>query len=73
VLVSQSAPLLVVVARSEDVSLQANETVAALTKQFGGRGGGRPELAQAGGLNSGPEEALEAARRLIISWRTGRA
>ncbi len=51
VLVSTSAPLLVVVARAADSPVQANQVLAALTKQFGGRGGGKPEMAQGGGLN----------------------
>jgi len=67
VLVSTSSPALVVVARSEDVPFQANAVLSALTAQFGGRGGGRPELAQGGGLNAGPDAILDAARRAIRS------
>jgi alanyl-tRNA synthetase len=48
----------VVVARSEDVRLDANAVVAALTAKFGGRGGGKPSLAQAGGLDADPSTIL---------------
>jgi alanyl-tRNA synthetase len=65
VLVSRSSPALVAAGRSADVSIASQEIVAALTKRFGGRGGGRPELAQAGGLIGPVEEILTEARRLI--------
>ena len=50
VLTSLSTPSLVVVARSNDVKVSAQELLTRLIAEFGGRGGGRPELAQAGGL-----------------------
>ena len=43
---------LVVVARSADVALNAAQVVKALMGRFGGKGGGRPEGAQAGGLDA---------------------
>jgi alanyl-tRNA synthetase len=61
VLVSASRPCLVVVARSNDVSIAANQVIAGLTTRFGGRGGGKPELAQAGGLEGSPDDILAAA------------
>ena len=66
VLVSTSAPRLIVVARAEDSPVQANQVLAALTKQFGGRGGGKPEMAQGGGLAGSPEDVLAAARAVIL-------
>jgi alanyl-tRNA synthetase len=65
VLVTAARPTLVVVARSQDGSAAANELVAALIAKFGGRGGGRPDFAQAGGLNASAEEILAAARALV--------
>jgi alanyl-tRNA synthetase len=65
VLVSTSRPAVVVAARSRDVSVGANQVIAALIGRFGGRGGGRPELAQAGGLDAPAEAILEIARSLI--------
>jgi alanyl-tRNA synthetase len=67
VLVSQSSPALVVAARSADLGTSSHEIVTALTKRFGGRGGGKPDLAQAGGLNAPVDEILAEARRLIVN------
>jgi len=67
ILVSASTPVLIVVARSEDVRLQANAVLAALTSRFGGRGGGKSELAQGGGLNATPQAILDAARAALLS------
>jgi len=50
------------VARSADVSVAANQVIAAMTSTFGGRGGGKPDLAQAGGLAADPSEILAVAR-----------
>jgi alanyl-tRNA synthetase len=65
VLVSAARPALVVAARSTDGQVSANDVVKALTGAFGGRGGGKSELALAGGLDGSPEEILEAARRVL--------
>jgi len=65
ILVSSSRPALVVVARSQDGSVAANQVITGLTAKFGGRGGGKPDLAQAGGLDAAPPSILDAARALI--------
>ena len=65
VLVGATRPALVVVARSRDGSVAANQVIGALTEKFGGRGGGKPDLAQAGGLDGAPEDVLAAARRIL--------
>jgi alanyl-tRNA synthetase len=70
ILASTSRPALVVAARSQDVAIAANQLIAALIASFGGRGGGRPDLAQAGGLDAPAESILERARTLVGS-RTG--
>jgi len=66
VLVSASTPALVVVARSQDVALAANQVIAALTAKFGGRGGGKPDLAQAGGLQAESSDVLSHARSIVL-------
>jgi alanyl-tRNA synthetase len=66
VLVSTARPALVVVARSQDGSVPADQVVAALTGRFGGRGGGKPDLAQCGGLTVTSAEILEAVRSIIL-------
>jgi len=65
VLVSASRPALIVVARSHDVGVAANQVVAALIAKFGGRGGGKPDLAQAGNLGGDAHAILDAARAAI--------
>jgi alanyl-tRNA synthetase len=62
-LVSSTRPAIVVVARSIDVSVSASDVVAKLTRGFGGRGGGRPEAAQGGGLDAPIDTILEAVRK----------
>jgi alanyl-tRNA synthetase len=67
VLLSSSTPALAVVARSADGHRSAQEVVSSLVARFGGRGGGKPELAQGGGLSAPPETILEFTRGLLAS------
>src|SRR5262249_7084887 len=62
VLVSTTRPALVVAARSSGAAVSAQQIIATLTGKFGGRGGGKPELAQAGGLGGSAQEIPPAAR-----------
>jgi alanyl-tRNA synthetase len=64
-LVSASTPALVVIARSPDVSVDAAAVLKTVMTRFGGKGGGRPDLAQGGGLNAAPQEIVAALRELI--------
>ncbi|MGE0592944.1 MAG: DHHA1 domain-containing protein [Vicinamibacterales bacterium] len=64
VLVS-GTPAAVVVARSTDVPLDAQAVVRRLVETFGGRGGGRPEMAAAGGLEGGGADIVARARTLV--------
>ncbi len=65
VLVSSSSPALTVVARSADVGVSAQQLLSGLIKQFGGRGGGKPEMAQGGGLTASSEAIIAAARAAL--------
>jgi alanyl-tRNA synthetase len=65
ILLSAGAPVSVVIARAPDVPLDASDLLKKLTAQFGGKGGGRPELAQGAGLNAPLQAILDAARLLI--------
>jgi alanyl-tRNA synthetase len=67
VLVSTTRPALVVAARSSDAAVSAQQIIATLTGKFGGRGGGKPELAQAGGLDAAAEDILTAARVFLVA------
>jgi alanyl-tRNA synthetase len=70
-LFSASAPALAVIARSKDSRLDARAALAALLERFGGKGGGKPDLAQGGGLMGDAHEILQAARTAMAD-ATGR-
>jgi alanyl-tRNA synthetase len=65
VLLSTSSPTFVVVATTAAGSLDANRILRELTARFGGRGGGRADLAQGGGLTGSLEEMKALARTLL--------
>jgi alanyl-tRNA synthetase len=65
VLVSASVPALVVIARSTDIEVSAQQLLTGLVAQFGGRGGGRPEMSQGGGLAATAESIFEVVRSVI--------
>jgi alanyl-tRNA synthetase len=64
-LFSRTSPALVVVARGSRVPIDAAATLKALIAQFGGKGGGKPELAQGGGLAAEPAVLADAARAIL--------
>jgi alanyl-tRNA synthetase len=64
VLVGDGSPMPIVVARGSQASVDAAALVRALTARFGGKGGGRPEMAQ-GGLPGSADDVLAAAREIL--------
>jgi alanyl-tRNA synthetase len=65
-------PTLVVTGRSASVNpglgiSGAGDLVKGLTSKFGGKGGGAPELAQAGGLVAEPRDVIAAAHELLTT------
>ena len=68
-LFSSAAPVAAVVACSPGVAVDANAVLRQLMQQFGGRGGGRKEMAQGGGLTGDPQEIAAAARALLEGRR----
>ncbi len=65
ILVSAAAPAQVIVARASDVTLDGAALLRQLVEKFGGKGGGRPELAQGGGLQGAGADVISLARSLI--------
>ncbi len=65
VLVSRATPVLAVAARAADATMSCHELIASLAKQFGGRGGGKPDLAQCGALQASPNDVIAAVRILV--------
>ncbi len=55
----------IVIARSADAGVDAGAVLKQLVQRHGGKGGGRPELAQGGGLTSPAADVLQSARELI--------
>ncbi len=66
-LLGTPSPASLVVARSSDVpSVDAGAVLKQMAAQFGGKGGGRPDLAQGGGLQGEPAEMLALLRELLV-------
>jgi alanyl-tRNA synthetase len=64
VLMSSPPPAALVVARSSGVAVDASAILRGLVERHGGKGGGRPELAQGGGVTAAAEAVLQSAREL---------
>ena len=63
---SDSKVLLVAgVTPDQTARVRAGELIAAVAAQVGGKGGGRPDFAQAGGTKP---QALEQALASVVSW-----
>jgi alanyl-tRNA synthetase len=67
VLVSAPEPASIVVARSADVAADSPSILRQLTDRFGGKGGGRPELAHGGGLMGSSNDIIEFARSVALN------
>ena len=69
-LFTSTVPALAVVARSGNVGLDAQAILKLLVQRFGGRGGGKADLAQGGGLQ-GDVNAIVASARAAIEEQIG--
>lgn len=58
ILVSSVQPSVAVVARSRDLDAGCDAIIRLGLDRFGGRGGGKPDMAQAGGLAGSPDDIL---------------
>ena len=67
VLFTATNPAQVVVARGTQSSADAGATLKQLAARFGGKGGGKPDLAQGGGLAASSADLVEAAKALLGS------
>jgi alanyl-tRNA synthetase len=65
VLLGGPAPAPLVVARAAGVALDASTVLRTLLQRHGGKGGGRPELAQGGGVTAPADAVLQSARELV--------
>ena len=64
-LFTTTTPALAVIARGADGGIDAGAVLKALAARFGGKGGGKPDLAQGGGLSEAAAELVTAASDLL--------
>ena len=64
-LFTTSTPALVVIARGAAATADAGAVLKGLVAKFGGKGGGKPDLAQGGGLIATSAELVGGARSLL--------
>jgi alanyl-tRNA synthetase len=64
-LFTTTSPALVVIARGSQSSVDAGAILKQLAAMFGGKGGGKPDLAQGGGLTGSPAQLTEAVRAFL--------
>ena len=64
-LFTTTTPAQVVVARGAHARTDASAVLKQLAAKFGGKGGGKPDLAQGGGLNAGSKDLIAAARTIL--------
>ncbi len=65
ILLGGPPPAPIVVARASDVVLDAGALLRTLVERHGGKGGGRPELAQGGGITAPAADVVQSARALV--------
>jgi alanyl-tRNA synthetase len=63
--ITSASPSAIVVTRSADVALDSAAILKAMTARFGGKGGGKPEMAQGGGLSGLPQDIVSALREAV--------
>jgi len=64
ILIGSPAPSPLVIARSADVAFDAGAALKQIVARFAGKGGGRPDLAQGGGLIGTPDDMVAFSRAL---------
>jgi alanyl-tRNA synthetase len=69
-LIGLPAPSPIVIAAAPDSGVDAAGVLKRLIDRFGGKGGGRPALAQGGGLQGAPGDIVALARAAIVERST---
>lgn len=64
-LVTTASPSALVIARHPDANVDSAGILKQVLQKFGGKGGGRPELAQGGGLTADPQAIVSYLRELL--------
>ena len=66
-LFTATTPAQVVVARGADAKVDAGALLKQLAAKFGGKGGGKPDLAQGGGLNAPVDQLVSYAKEILAA------
>ena len=66
-LFTTTTPALVVIARGADAAVDAGAVLKQLAAKFGGKGGGKPDLAQGGGFNAAAPELVSFVLEVLRS------
>ncbi len=66
-LFTATSPALIVIARGSAAGIDAGAVLKELVAKFGGKGGGKPDLAQGGGLVAETAELIETAHSILGS------
>ena len=66
-LFTEANPAQVVIARGSRSSVDAGAVLKQLAAQFSGKGGGKPDLAQGGGLAAPTQELIAFARTILAA------
>lgn len=64
-LFTTTSPALAVIAKGANGGIDAGAVLKALVAKFGGKGGGKPDLAQGGGLSAPSAELIAKARAML--------
>jgi alanyl-tRNA synthetase len=64
-LFTASSPAQVVIARGAASAIDAGSVLKEMAAKFGGKGGGKPDLAQGGGFNAPTAELIEHIRTTL--------
>jgi alanyl-tRNA synthetase len=64
-LFTTTTPVQVVIARGANATVDAGAMLKQLAAKFGGKGGGKPDLAQGGGLNAGGEALIAYIKEML--------
>jgi alanyl-tRNA synthetase len=66
-LFTSTSPIAVAIARSPNVTVDASRVLRTLTERFGGRGGGKADLAQGAGLSGAVPEIVAFATEALVA------
>lgn len=67
IVLTEPAPSSIIVSRSADLTVDSGAILKQLIAKHGGKGGGRPALAQGGGITAPAADVLQSARDIVAT------